>query len=871
MKLKNIHRTILSFGIISIIIVSPILNTKKTYAQTVGFGATNSYSSGGSLTSIVGDLSPLIKQLPGCTSVLGTGDLFSGIKKVFSGKSNKIDKYTNVDSLTDTVTQTAMELEGIPTYDASLQQMVGDIKVQQTTQGKTLDRVDKSTSSDNKNNACLNSIGKAVVKMIVDKMTVSIVNWINTGNSGDSFFVKNPSKYFKDIAKEQLLSFKQELSDSSKYPFAKSFLTNSALSFNQKFQDNAQYSLSQVQGGWNTFSAITNQANNPFGFALMASNEMQSRILGEATQKTQELAQSGGFLSQERCVDPEGVTKEEHLSALNAGNRYLDEQGTSVLGGRYIDEQGTNTQARICKQWEIVTPGKTIAETLTKKMDNSENALLSADTLNDAIAAILDAVLAKTSSKLTNEGLSALSDSDYSTSYDINNYDDNGLADYQSSQTDKDFSDYQRDSSPWLQSHPDFDIRTDITQALIDEQRTYINKLKELNYTLLHTGDSTQTGYGGLIPTIYQLDYCIPGPHPGWEDDAQAILNKKTNALANIVSEVKGIADTTGYALLNTFTLGIGTAIIDWGNSAMNCGNDSAGRSGDYIAEALSTMTGMTNLPSQEQLCTMNGFQFVTNEIMDGYSKLIKKYFNVKNSFMPSVTAEAENEFNKNAGYEQMIEDNNGAIAFQEGIIKRLQTIKDGVANLNENSATYENDLVAWKNSFARISTSLVSGGDIAHIDDLTNQAKDELKYVYEDLLQGPAGCEKELSSYPTWLALQPVSAGGNGWGANIGDKKRPAYLKPHLYNYNLPIVPQGGWVYSGGNGNATGFLGAVIFGECWGNPDCKTQLNLNGSNNAWILDVIDLHKGSTGAALNFNSPGYTGTAKEWENALQIY
>lgn len=819
MKFNKTFQTIVSL-IIVVTLIIPLSATKKTEAQTVGFGAVNyGNTEGTSLSGIIGNLSPLIKKLPGCTSTLGTGNLFSGIKKVVSGKSSKIDKYTSVDGLADLATQAVAIIEGVPTYDANLQQMVGDIKAQQKTQGETLNRVDKSTSSDNKNNTCLNSIGKAVIKTIVDKMTVSIVNWINTGNSGDSFFVKNPSQYFKDIAKNQILSFGEELKDSAKYPFAKNFMLNAANSFNNTFQQNAQYSLNKTlngqqesffndfsQGGWGAWDALTqNPANNPLGFAIMASNELQARIANKTTEKTQELTQSGGFLNQEKCVDPEGVTKEEDESARNAGGRYLDAQGTNVAGGRYIDEQGTNTQARICKKWETVTPGQTIASKLTKSMNNSEDALLSADTLNDAIGAILDAALAKLSATLTDpeKGLAGISESDISASYNISGYEDDGLADYQTSQTETDFSSYQRDSSPWLQSHPEFDIRTDLNQALIDEQRIYIDKLKNLNYILMHPDNSTYSKYNGLIPTIYQLDYCIPGPNPNWENDAQSAINKWNLQAENIENTARGYEDSSWYAVFDALTLGIGPSVAGIFNSAnFGCGGDTGdAAAARALANIISYITGLDganhlmNTPwygimnikdLQTRFCSANGFSLMLDKIFSAYVPILKKHYNTNT--LPSTAQEAANKFNKIEGYKQMIIDNEKAIANQEGVIKQIQAIKSSIEGLDRNSVTYEDDLIPWKNSFARLSPSLVSGGDIAYVDDLAKQAEDERLYVLNDLLQGPAGCEKELLNESVNLL---------SWGtSSIGSDYYTVRPRPYPHELLYMISPKTGLNY---------------------------------------------------------------------------
>ena len=45
------------------------------------------------------------------------------------------------------------------------------------------------------------------------------------------------------------------------------------------------------------------------------------------------------------------------------------------------------------------------------------------------------------------------------------------------SQVEDDFSLSQRNSE-WLRNNPNFNIRTDLTQAMIDEQRIYVEKME---------------------------------------------------------------------------------------------------------------------------------------------------------------------------------------------------------------------------------------------------------------------------------------------------------------------------------------------------------------------------------------------------------
>ncbi|MFH1608917.1 MAG: hypothetical protein ABH951_02805, partial [Patescibacteria group bacterium] len=538
--MKNkIFQITTSFLIIIVLTIMPFFNIPKAKAT--------------SLSSVIGGLSSLVTELPGCTSVLGGGvsDLFSGIKKLFKGKTgSKVNSYTNLNGLVEKVENLVVKNDSVPTFDENANTKIDKLSQQVDMLQGTTDKVETATTSVNKNQTCLDSIGKAVVKKLKDELTVGVVNWIQTGNFGDSFFIKDTSKFFADIEKEEILTFGEELKNEVLYPYAKDYVAYLSNSYNnQSFAQIAQSSLGEITGnvgnmttgyinsagewvtnevsglvgsitnqdningwisgqvnnagalgtnyvsqytetalekavnagaGWAGFDAVAqNPANNPFGFSLLASSELQARTATKTTQKKDELMQSGGFLGDEKCTDPAGVTKEEHQAALS-------ERSSSSIGPYQYD---------LCKKWEYVTPGKTIADELTHALSLKDSSLISADTLNDAIAALLDSALAMLITSLTNDGLTEISENDISRNYDIGNYDGGGIAQYQTDQINTDYSAYQRDSSPWLQNHPDFDIRRDLNQALIDEQRIYVQKLKEQNEILPE-----------LLKTIYQLD-----------------------------------------------------------------------------------------------------------------------------------------------------------------------------------------------------------------------------------------------------------------------------------------------------------------------------------------------------------------------------
>ncbi len=75
----------------------------------------------------------------------------------------------------------------------------------------------------------------------------------------------------------------------------------------------------------------------------------------------------------------------------------------------------------------------------------------------------------------------------------------------------------------------------------------------------------------------------------------------------------------------------------------------------------------------------------------------------------------------------------------------------------------------------------MVTGDDIAGADNILKKIKDKQKYIYNDLLKGPAGCETELR--------QPESANPELMPMVTRSFVRYPYPHPILYNYNDSFV----------------------------------------------------------------------------------
>jgi hypothetical protein len=161
-----------------------------------------------------------------------------------------------------------------------------------------------------------------VTRKLLDRVTQSTINWINTGNFGNPFYVENSDNFFKDIAKSQVKQFVDLIGyDNLRLPFGKAAALNAINSYKRQFIENASYTLSEslkdpvllksyrdnfYTGGWNGFLINTQYPqNNYVGFQMLATEELARRVAGTsqtATEKVKDTLQQGmGFLSPKTC------------------------------------------------------------------------------------------------------------------------------------------------------------------------------------------------------------------------------------------------------------------------------------------------------------------------------------------------------------------------------------------------------------------------------------------------------------------------------------------------------------------------------------------------------------------------------------------
>ncbi len=497
----------------------------QNYSNNIN-GQYSVQSTGGGSAGIEGylkGLAPVILKLPKCQALLGKGmaSVFGGIKSILSKKTTTVTRDkpfgpmpdgTNLDQAGG---EAASQASAVPVFLPATTEKKID-KILENTLGTA-----NSTGSTDDSKTCLDAIGRMVTKLMLQKLTIATIDMINGGRFGESFYLKDEKNTFLAIAGREVLQFGTEIHDPTIYPFGREFIKAQIGAFKNQFRDNARYSLNDLisqtnpkckdstghpvgcdtafyadfsAGGWNAWNFMMQvPSNNPLGFQLLASGELSKRLAGtnqSTAQNTRDdLIQSGGFLGKERCAKPShDITRQEDDQALSKGIPLIKDE----VPGQYYPPF-----PRRCERWEYVTPGKMIAEAGAKLVKYPDNQYLKAEDMNDAIAAIADAAIEHFGTPLLDDFAGTdKTGGDGSFLFDIENFGNSLSGD---SQTQTDFPDYLQNT--WLAEHPDFDIRKDLTQGIIDEQRTYVLKLEDLDRTL-----------DDLNRTIYQLDYCIPGP-----------------------------------------------------------------------------------------------------------------------------------------------------------------------------------------------------------------------------------------------------------------------------------------------------------------------------------------------------------------------
>src|SRR3989344_3912532 len=286
-----------------------------------------------------------------------------------------------------------------------------------------------------------------IARRLLDRLTQSTVNWINSGFHGSPLFVENTESFFKDIAKSEIKSFIRMTGyDNSRFPFGRQYALDVIDAYQRQFEINAEYTLSKViqdeayldayrndfnVGGWNAFLINTQCPQiNYLGDEMLANEELARRLESttrSAADTVRDTLQQGlGFLSPETC--PSNPT---YNNARNAWDRpefkfneeydppVLEDYGDDVPAFRAaVLEYDDDYDARRAAAYAVwaeentcpgglvnTTPGSVVGAQITKALGSKFSQTELGAALGNSFAAIFEALVNNFMSK----GLNALS------------------------------------------------------------------------------------------------------------------------------------------------------------------------------------------------------------------------------------------------------------------------------------------------------------------------------------------------------------------------------------------------------------------------------------------------------------------------------
>ena len=248
----------------------------------------------------------------------------------------------------------------------------------------------------------LDGIGWAIAKQVVNSMTASLINWINSGFQGSPTFITDLDTFLLDALDSVAGTYIQSLGGIGEFicsPFRLD--VQAALSINYGISrsgmpsgpsactltgigDNIENFLGGVTNSWDEWFKVTaNPQNTPYGAYLEAETKLNARLVNEAGNQIELAGWGDGFLSTKICEAVEGPSNGEKCI--------------------------------------ISTPGKVISEALTFQLSTGPRALIEADEINEIIGALLNQLVQQAVQGIN--GLLGLGGSDY-TDYSYGDGDD---------------------------------------------------------------------------------------------------------------------------------------------------------------------------------------------------------------------------------------------------------------------------------------------------------------------------------------------------------------------------------------------------------------------------------------------------------------
>lgn len=658
---------------------------------------------------------------------------------------------------------------------------------------------------------CLDAVATSIAKATLKKFTDSTINWINTGFEGNPLYVRDPASFFNSIADEQIGSITLSI-ETSGAPFARSLAQSLILSqlydFNAAMKYNVdaylgrsvveQFSADFSVGGWEAWLLQTQYPqNNQIGASINVANQKTKQLAGTDKSVAQiaqdEINQGAGFLGLKECVDPtdwvrgtgfeppvygdpfEGMTPDEFAELTPQERAQIENDASNAYLEQVAEDRAEYEKKSTCKRWETRTPGRTISEQLNISLGSSIRQAELADELNESIAAIIDAVFAK----FLTDGLNSIGDN-------TTEYSQSGFAGYGTNTSTGGLYNTQTGS---IQASANlYSVWSDLDK-IITWQNDYMTALTQ-HKSLLETQ---------LIPRIYELDFCVPGPRPDWETKAQEKVSAVTPRIYDL-----GTTETFFQDLFIT---------VGGGN-----GGNLASGGGGMLLSIFEQYTNLINTQWFSQSALIN---------------------------LPVINSINKSEFSKIANYENVIENIQEEILETMSVLNRVEYIKQqlqGIPNPTTGGVLTpaQEDIVAQQQRILdQISLMVAVESNVNSVKDDILKSQLDLAYIGDSTKGLIKQCIDETTSFPNqnrimrWpypASLLPASVQNTYTpgpmitlyeSGTSGELREPTYLKN--IPQSLPATSVNTYISFGSGPNCTPTAPYIHISNFMNLADCDT------------------------------------------------
>jgi hypothetical protein len=252
----------------------------------------------------------------------------------------------------------------------------------------------KSTTAElqsaNYRDETLNGLAFCIGNGLIDTMSNSIVQWINTGfknpdgTSGPAF-LSNPGRFFSQMADREVGNFFQSLGPIGNI-VCKPFDLQIRLALMNDYNRNNQYqqcTLTSIKQNFSNFGnggdymqdwfhLTQEDNNNAIGSYFIARQKLSEGIVYSVEQNKLEINLGKGFLSFKRCKTYDNTKKD------------------------------LNTGKPPCVEWETITPGSEVQESLNRAMGSKNTRIEIATNFNQIVSALVSQVVMSAMNGLRN-------------------------------------------------------------------------------------------------------------------------------------------------------------------------------------------------------------------------------------------------------------------------------------------------------------------------------------------------------------------------------------------------------------------------------------------------------------------------------------